>query len=79
MRQLLWCRKLRHHPLGYLGAQCLMPYAFTEQGVLMLAAVLKSKTAIQISMRVIEIFVKMREILSANKEILVKLEMLEKK
>ena len=56
-----------------------MPYAFTEHGVLMLAAVLKSKIAIEISMRVIEIFVKMREILSANKDILVKLEILKKR
>lgn len=63
--------------LGVFGGS--MPYAFTEQGLLMLAAVLKSKTAIEISMRVIEIFVKMREILSANKEILVKLDLLEKK
>jgi hypothetical protein len=40
-----------------------LPYAFTEHGVLMLANVLKNKTAIQISIRVIEIFVKLREML----------------
>ncbi len=34
-----------------------LPYAFTEHGVLMLAGVLKSEKAMQLSIRVIEIFV----------------------
>jgi phage regulator Rha-like protein len=45
----------------------------------MLANVLKSDRAIQVSLRLIEIFVKMREMLSAHKDILLKLEQLEKK
>ena len=44
----------------------------------MLANVLRSKTAIQVSVRIIEIFVKMREMLSAHKDILLKLEQLER-
>ena len=56
-----------------------LPYAFTEHGVLMLANVLRSKTAIQVSVRIIEIFVKMREMLSTHTDILLKLEQLEKK
>ena len=56
-----------------------LPYAFTEHGVLMLAAVLKSDMALNVSIRVIEIFVKMREMLSTNKDILLKIEQLEKK
>jgi hypothetical protein len=55
-----------------------LPYAFTEHGVLMLANVLKSEQAIQMSIRIIEIFVKIREMLLANKDILLKLEQLEK-
>ena len=55
------------------------PYAFTEHGVLMLANVLRSETAMQVSIRIIEIFVKMREMLMTNQEILLKLEQLEKK
>lgn len=55
------------------------PYAFTEHGVLMLANVLKSKQALDVSIRVIEIFVKMREMLSANKDILLQLQKVEKK
>jgi len=45
----------------------------------MLANVLRSKKAIQVSLRIIEIFVKIREMLSAHKDILLKLEQLEKK
>ena len=63
----------RQHLGGYL------PYAFTEHGVLMLANILRSKTAIQVSIRIIEIFVKMREMLSTHKDILLKLEQLEKR
>ena len=56
-----------------------LPYAFTEHGVLMLANVLTNKTAIAVSLRLVELFVRMREILSANKEVLLKLDQLEKK
>ena len=55
-----------------------LPYAFTEHGVLMLANVLKSDTAIEVSLRLIEIFVKLREMLLTNKDILIKLEKVEK-
>ncbi|PSL42286.1 ORF6N domain-containing protein [Chitinophaga niastensis] len=63
----------KKHLGGYL------PYVFTEHGVLMLANVLRSERAIQVSIRIIEIFVKMREMLSTHKDILLKLEQLEKK
>lgn len=55
------------------------PYEFTEHGILQLANVLKSKSARKMSIRIIEVFVKMREILSSNKDILLKLEQIEKK
>lgn len=51
-----------------------LPYAFTEHGVLMLANVLKSETAIEVSLRLIEVFVKLSEMLLTHKGILVKLE-----
>ena len=56
-----------------------LPYAFTEHGVLMLANVLKSDQAITMSIRIIEIFVKLRETLITHKDILLKLEQLERK
>ena len=45
----------------------------------MLANVLKSEIVIQVSLRLIEIFVRMREMLSAHKDVLLKLEQLEKR
>ena len=54
------------------------PYAFTEHGVLMLANVLKSDITIEVSLRLIEVFVKLREMLLTHKDILVKLERVEK-
>jgi len=56
-----------------------LPYAFTEHGVLMLANVLKSEQAIIMSIRIIEIFVKLREALLMHKDILLNLEQLERK
>lgn len=55
-----------------------LPYAFTEHGILMLANVLRSEKAIQMSIRIIEIFVKLREMALMHKDILLKLEILEK-
>lgn len=54
------------------------PFCFTEQGVAMLSSVLTSKRAIEVNIQIIRVFTKMREIISTNKEILVKLDQLEK-
>jgi hypothetical protein len=61
----------------YLGGY--LPYVFTEYGILMLANVIKSDRAIKMSIRIIEIFVRMHEMLSSHNEILQKLEKIEKK
>ena len=50
-----------------------LPYAFTKHGILMLANVIKSEEAIQMNIRIIEIFVKMRELLLSLKDILLQL------
>ena len=50
-----------------------LPYAFTEHGILMLSSVLKSGKAIQMSIRIIEIFVKLRKMLMTHTDILVKI------
>ena len=50
-----------------------LPFAFTEHGVLMLANVLKSSRAIQMSVRIIDVFVKLRELLLTQQDILLKL------
>ncbi len=43
-----------------------LPYAFTEFGISMLSAVLKSNIAIEISIKIIESFVNMRKVMSSN-------------
>lgn len=55
-----------------------LPYAFTEHGVLMLANVLKTQAAMNVSIRIIEIFVKMRDMLSTHKDMLLQLEKIER-
>jgi phage regulator Rha-like protein len=55
-----------------------LPYVFTEHGVLMLANVLKSGRAIKMSIKIIDVFVKLREMLLTHKDILLKLEQLER-
>jgi len=54
-----------------------LPYAFTEHGVLMLANVLRSERAMNMSIRIIEVFVRVREMLLTHKDILLKLEKIE--
>jgi len=55
-----------------------LPFAFTEQGVAMLSGVLHTDTAIEVNIRIIRIFARIRNVLASNKEILIKLEELEK-
>lgn len=54
------------------------PYAFTEHGVLMLSNVLKSGRAVEMSIKIIDVFVRLREMLLTHKDILLKLEQVEK-
>jgi hypothetical protein len=54
------------------------PFCFTEHGVLQSANVLKSSRAKQMSIRIIEVFVKMREMLLDNTEIRLAIEKLER-
>lgn len=46
-----------------------LPYAFTELGVAMLSSVLNSERSIQVNIYIMRAFVKVREVLSAHKEL----------
>ena len=59
------------------GGRRYLPYAFTEHGAIMAATVLNSKRAIQMSIFVVRTFVRMREALAANQQIVAKLTELE--
>ncbi len=52
------------------------PFAFTEHGVLMLSNVLRSAQAIAMSIRIIQVFMRMREVLTAHQELLLQVEKL---
>ena len=51
------------------GGRRTLPYAFNEQGIAMLSAVLRSDTAIQVSIRIMETFVQMRRYMASNTQI----------
>ena len=61
------------------GGSRFRPMVFTEQGVAMLSSVLNSERAISVNIQVIRVFTRMRAMIESHKEILKKLEMLEKK
>lgn len=63
-------KKLKHSSV--------LPYAFTEQGVAMLSAVLNSKTAIQVSLQIMNAFVEMRKFITSNANVFQRLDIIEK-
>lgn len=60
------------------GGRRYLPYVFTEHGVAMLASVLKSDRAVEMSILIIRAFIKLREILASNKDLAHKIEELER-
>ena len=48
------------------GGRRYNPRVFTEQGIVMLSTILKSKVAVETSIRIMDAFVKMRKYISAN-------------
>ena len=60
------------------GGRRKLPNAFTEQGVAMLSSVLNSDVAIEVNIRIIRVFTKLKEYALTHKEILVQLAKLEK-
>lgn len=61
----------------YLGGY--KPYVFTEQGVAMLATVLNSERAVQVNIAIMRVFVKLREMIACNKDLVRKLDDMERK
>jgi phage regulator Rha-like protein len=64
--------KMGQHPKYLL-------YAFTEQGVAMLSSVLRTSRVIQVNIAIMRAFVKLRQMLTAHKELAQKLTELEQK
>ncbi len=55
------------------------PLAFTEQGVAMLSSVLHSDRAVEVNIAIMRAFVRLRELVSTNKDLARRLDELEKK
>ncbi len=55
-----------------------LPYVFTEQGVSMISSVLNSPRAIAVNIQIMRLFVKMRQMIIGYKDLLKKIEKLEK-
>ncbi|MBO4666495.1 MAG: ORF6N domain-containing protein, partial [Paludibacteraceae bacterium] len=82
-----FCFQLHDDETGELVANCdrlqtlkhssVNPYCFTEQGVAMLSAVLRTETAVRVSVQIMEAFVEMRHTLAANAHIMRRLEVIE--
>ena len=56
-----------------------MPYAFTEQGIAMLSAVLKSATAVSVSIKIMDAFIVMRKTLASLAPLLSRIEETERR
>jgi hypothetical protein len=59
------------------GGRRYFPYAFTEQGIAMLSGILRSETAIKMSIQIIKAFVAMRRLIASNAQIFQRLDTLE--
>jgi phage regulator Rha-like protein len=60
------------------GGTRYLPMAFTEQGIAMLSSVLRSRQAISVNIRIVRVFTKLRHLLQTHKEILQKLDDLQR-
>ena len=69
---------MSHFATSSWGGRRKMPFAFTEHGVLMLSSVLSSKRAVQVNIQIMRIYAKLRGIVIDQKDILIKLEQMER-
>jgi hypothetical protein len=56
-----------------------LPYAFTQEGIAMLSSVLRSQQAVQMNILIMRAFVRMRELIAANKDLADRIEKMESK
>jgi ATP-dependent Clp protease ATP-binding subunit ClpA len=61
------------------GGRRYAPYAFTEHGAIMLASVLNTTRAVDVSVYVVRVFVRLREMMATNREVAMKLQELDRK
>jgi len=59
------------------GGRRILPYVFTEHGILMLSSVLKSEKAVQVNIRIMRVFVLMKEMVMSNEKLLLRIQKME--
>ena len=77
--EFLRCQNVTSKKESGSGGRRYMPYVFTEQGIAMLSAVLKSDVAVEVSIKIMNSFVEMRRFLLSNKELFSRLDRVELK
>ncbi|MFA5104085.1 MAG: ORF6N domain-containing protein [Candidatus Margulisiibacteriota bacterium] len=68
-----------HFGTSSYGGRRYLPSAFTEQGIAMLSSVLKSERAMQVNIAIMRAFVRIRQLIASNKELIQKLAEIEHK
>lgn len=68
-----------HFVTSKRGGKRYLPYAFTEQGIAMLSSILKSKRAALVNIAIMRAFVRIRQLISFNKDLVQKLAEIEHK
>lgn len=61
------------------GGRRYLPSAFTEHGILMLSNVLKSERAVSVSIQIIRVFSKMRGMIQGYRELIEKIQKIERR
>ena len=77
--EVLRCQNVTSKNEEGSGGRRYMPYMFTEQGIAMLSAVLKSDIAVDVSMKIMDTFVRMRNFFVSNKDMFARLDRVELK
>jgi len=72
-----WENLKSHFATSSWGGRRTLPYVFTEHGVLMLSSVLNSQRAIDVNIRIMRVYTKIKKILQGNSELLLRMEKLE--
>jgi len=71
--------KTKNATLSGWGGRRKLPNVFTEHGILMLSSVLNSDRAIKVNIKIMRVYVRIRELIIANKDIMNRLDQVENK
>ncbi len=74
-----WNNLRSHFGTSSWGGTRYPPYAFTEHGILLLSNVLKSERAVSVSIQIIRVFAKMREMVQGYRELIERIQKIERR